>query len=47
VPTDGATHSREDDMTPRTDEREIEVNRGLLAGGAILMPVSAVVGTSR
>jgi hypothetical protein len=32
-------------MTPRTDERRIEMNRSLLVGGAILMSVGAVVGT--
>src|SRR3954470_17651500 len=31
-------------MTPRTDERRIEFNRGLLVGGAVLMSVGAVVG---
>jgi hypothetical protein len=31
-------------MTSRTDERGIEINRGLLVGGAILMSVGAVVG---
>jgi hypothetical protein len=31
-------------MTPQTDERKIEINRGLLVGGAILMSVGAVVG---
>jgi hypothetical protein len=31
-------------MTPRTDERKIEVNRSLLVGGAILMSAGAVVG---
>jgi hypothetical protein len=35
--------SREDDMT-QTDERKIEINRGLLVGGAILMSVGAVLG---
>ena len=30
-------------MTPRTDEHTIEVNRGLLVGGAILMSVGAVL----
>src|SRR4051812_19801522 len=35
--------SREDDMT-QTDERKIEINRGLLVGGAVLMSVGAVVG---
>jgi hypothetical protein len=31
-------------MTPRTDERRIEINRTLLVGGAVLMSVGAVVG---
>jgi hypothetical protein len=31
-------------MTPRTDEPRIEINRGLLVGGAILMSVGAAVG---
>jgi hypothetical protein len=31
-------------MTPRTDERKIEINRGLLVGGAMLMSVGAVLG---
>ena len=31
-------------MTPRTDERRIEINRGLLVGGVVLMSVGAVVG---
>jgi hypothetical protein len=31
-------------MTPGTDESRIEINRGLLVGGAILMSVGAVVG---
>jgi|1185.fasta_scaffold1087139_2 hypothetical protein len=31
-------------MTPRTGERRIEINRGLLVGGAVLMSVGAVVG---
>jgi hypothetical protein len=31
-------------MTARNDERKIEINRGLLVGGAILMSVGAVVG---
>jgi hypothetical protein len=33
-------------MTPRTDERKIEINRGLLVGGAVLMSVGAVVGAA-
>jgi hypothetical protein len=36
--------SREDRMTGQDDARRIEVNRGLLVGGAILMSVGAVVG---
>src|SRR4051812_49926805 len=44
VPSEGTTDSREDGMTPRTDERKIEINRGLLVGGAVLMSVGAVVG---
>src|SRR4051812_8862651 len=31
-------------MTPRTDEQRIEINRGLLVGGAVLMSVGAGVG---
>ena len=31
-------------MTPRTGERKIEINRGLLVGGAVLMSVGAVIG---
>jgi len=44
VPGEGTTDSREDGMTPRTDEPKIEINRGLLVGGAVLMSVGAVVG---
>src|SRR5436305_11099386 len=43
MPAEGITDSREDDMTPQTDERKLEINRGLLAGGAILMSVGAVL----
>jgi hypothetical protein len=31
-------------MTPRTGEGRIEINRGLLVGGAVLMSVGAVIG---
>jgi hypothetical protein len=31
-------------MTPRTDERRIEINRTLFVSGAVLMSVGAVVG---
>jgi hypothetical protein len=34
----------EDGMTSGTGERKIEINRGLLVGGAVLMSVGAAVG---